>query len=74
MKLITISEMTCCKDGICAAVCPINLIDFKQGEYPVAIKEAEELCIKCGHCVVVCVADYNSSSTNWLSNPDMITT
>ena len=54
MNLITVAEKTCSKDGLCAAVCPINLIDFKSGEYPVAIKEAEELCIRCGHCVVVC--------------------
>ncbi|MDD2851908.1 MAG: nitroreductase family protein [Desulfuromonadaceae bacterium] len=54
MDLITVNKQTCTKDGLCAAVCPINLIDFKQGEYPAPIAEAEELCITCGHCVAVC--------------------
>ncbi|MEI6208378.1 MAG: nitroreductase family protein [Desulfuromonadales bacterium] len=54
MNLITVNEQTCNKDGLCAAVCPIHLINFKPGEYPAQIAEAEELCIKCGHCVTVC--------------------
>ncbi len=55
MNLITVNEQTCNRDGLCAAVCPINIIDFKPGVYPAQIAEAENLCIKCGHCVAVCL-------------------
>lgn len=56
MNLINVKEQTCNKDGRCAAVCPLGLIDFKPGQYPVQIPEAEELCIGCGHCVTVCLS------------------
>ena len=54
MKLFTINQETCNKDGLCAAVCPAGIIDSKDGEYPMPIAEADELCIRCGHCVAVC--------------------
>ncbi len=54
MNLLTINKESCVKDGICAAVCPANIILFKNGEYPVPVKRAEEYCIRCGHCVAVC--------------------
>jgi nitroreductase/NAD-dependent dihydropyrimidine dehydrogenase PreA subunit len=54
MNFIEANQQTCNQDGICAAVCPMNLIDFTKGEYPTPIAEAEELCIRCGHCVAAC--------------------
>ena len=54
MNLININEHTCSKDGLCAAVCPLGLIDFTSGQYPIEIAAAEELCLRCGHCVAVC--------------------
>ena len=33
MNLINVNEHTCNKDGRCAAVCPLGLIDFTPGEY-----------------------------------------
>ena len=56
MNLIDINRQTCSRDGICAEVCPYQLISFREGEYPAPIDEAEELCIRCGHCVAVCPA------------------
>ncbi|WDP90375.1 MAG: nitroreductase family protein [Desulfobacter sp.] len=54
MNLFEIDQQTCNKDGICAAVCPAKIIDFRKGRLPVPIAGAEKACIKCGHCVAVC--------------------
>lgn len=54
MNLINIDEKTCNSDGICAAVCPAALISIKKGEFPEPIAGAEEICIRCGHCVASC--------------------
>lgn len=54
MALLIVNEKTCNKDGICAAVCPMGIIDFVAGEFPAASADAENLCIACGHCVAVC--------------------
>ncbi len=54
MALLRVNEKTCNRDGICAAVCPVGIIDFSQGRLPEASTDAGELCIACGHCVAVC--------------------
>jgi nitroreductase/NAD-dependent dihydropyrimidine dehydrogenase PreA subunit len=54
MSLFEINRETCNQDGICAAACPVALIDFQKGGYPTPIPEAEQMCIRCGHCVAVC--------------------
>lgn len=54
MPLLSIDETLCKKDGICAAECPMGIIHWKKGEFPVPVKQAPELCINCGHCVAVC--------------------
>ena len=54
MNLIHIDQETCNKDGICAAVCPAQIIAFKTGDYPGLAEGAEAACIRCGHCVAVC--------------------
>lgn len=55
MSLFTVSEDKCIKDGICAAVCPANLIDFNdKNNVPVPIPHADIFCINCGHCVSAC--------------------
>jgi ferredoxin len=43
MALFNIDTEICNQDGICAAVCPSMVIDFRKGEFPVAATEAEEL-------------------------------
>lgn len=53
--MINIDLDRCKRDRICAAECPMMLIGFKDRDaYPAAVLGAEELCIKCGHCVSVC--------------------
>ncbi len=54
MARLTVDEKTCNRDGICAAVCPVGIIDFSKGQLPAASAEAFDLCIACGHCVAVC--------------------
>ena len=55
MTLFSIDEKKCKRDGICAAVCPLGIIETaNENALPVPSPDADELCIKCGHCVAVC--------------------
>ena len=54
MDLFEVNTQTCNKDGICAAVCPAGIIEMRKGECPTPTAGAEDLCIRCGHCVAVC--------------------
>jgi nitroreductase/NAD-dependent dihydropyrimidine dehydrogenase PreA subunit len=53
VALITINRETCNQDEICAAVCPAGILEIRDG-IPLPINDADELCIRCGHCVAVC--------------------
>ena len=55
MDLFSVDEKLCKKDGICAAECPLAIIDFQDKEKtPRPFAHSESLCINCGHCVSVC--------------------
>jgi nitroreductase/ferredoxin len=55
MALFSVDEKKCNKDGICAAECPLSIIDFKdKGNVPKPYDHSESMCINCGHCVAVC--------------------
>jgi nitroreductase/NAD-dependent dihydropyrimidine dehydrogenase PreA subunit len=54
VRLLEVDQGSCKQDGICAAVCPVGIIDFEEGGYPRPIGGAEALCIRCGHCVAAC--------------------
>lgn len=55
MSLFTVDPEKCNRDGICAAECPIKIIEFKgKKSVPIPVPGAEALCIRCGHCVAVC--------------------
>ncbi len=54
MTLLNIDQDTCTQDGLCIKACPAGLIEFGTNGYPRPIAEADELCIRCGHCVAVC--------------------
>jgi len=53
MALFTVDQALCNGDGICAAECPMMIIQMVEGT-PVPAKGAEKMCINCGHCVAVC--------------------
>ena len=58
MELIQIDKRKCKRDGICVAVCPMNILE--QGakkDYPSVNPDNQALCILCGHCVAVCPHD-----------------
>ncbi|OPX86483.1 MAG: Coenzyme F420:L-glutamate ligase [Pelotomaculum sp. PtaB.Bin104] len=54
-NLFKINHQTCRQDGLCAAVCPLQLITLNRKDgFPAPIEKAEKQCIHCGHCVAVC--------------------
>jgi NAD-dependent dihydropyrimidine dehydrogenase PreA subunit len=55
MSLFTIDPVKCKRDGFCAEVCPLHLIDFTDREAaPKPVEGGEEECLRCGHCMSVC--------------------
>ncbi len=57
MSLINVDGEKCTGDGLCTQECPMKILAMSEMDAkktPVAAAKAEELCIKCGHCVAVC--------------------
>jgi nitroreductase/NAD-dependent dihydropyrimidine dehydrogenase PreA subunit len=55
MSLFEIDQTKCKRDGFCVSDCPAQIIQMKTKEsFPAPVDGADELCIKCGHCVAVC--------------------
>lgn len=55
MKLLTIDETKCKKDGLCASECPLVIIKLKGGDgFPEIVPGGEDICNRCGHCVAIC--------------------
>ncbi|OGU16382.1 MAG: hypothetical protein A2076_03095 [Geobacteraceae bacterium GWC2_53_11] len=54
MRHIMVDQKACKHDGICTAVCPMSIIEMKDGSVPNLVAGLEDLCISCGHCVAVC--------------------
>lgn len=48
-----IDKEKCTQCGLCAADCPVLIIDPKS-EYPEIKEGKEEQCIKCQHCLAIC--------------------
>jgi len=55
MSLLTVDREKCKRDGICAEICPMGIIEFKDKDaFPTLTDGGNKLCISCGHCVAVC--------------------
>jgi len=53
MPLFEIDTHRCDGDGICALECPARIIKMVENR-PTPVEDAEQICIRCGHCVAVC--------------------
>jgi len=61
---LLVNEEKCNKCGMCAAECPICIIQMVEKEtLPSWVDGAEALCINCGHCIAVCPTDALELST-----------
>ena len=54
MSLLIVNTDKCKKDGICAADCPIAIIQVDKDTGPGIVPGGDEACLRCGHCVAVC--------------------
>lgn len=55
MSLFIVDQKKCKRDGICAAVCPGQIIvQSDKKAFPSLLEHGEEFCINCGHCVAAC--------------------
>lgn len=55
MSLFTIDQKKCKRDGMCAKVCPAQIILLEDKDaFPTLAENSEEFCINCGHCTAVC--------------------
>ncbi len=45
---------TCKKCGLCAEVCPNQIMEWVEGKEPGFRADRLSLCIQCGHCMAVC--------------------
>ena len=68
MNSFIVDTELCRKDGICAKVCPIQIIDGNVGEYPSMSSHKVRVCIGCGQCMAFCPA--NACSAPGLSSQD----
>ncbi len=62
MSFFTVDAEKCTLCGACLDECPFALLEMKtRSSVPtpreIAVRSAEERCINCGHCVVICATD-----------------
>ncbi|MDO8785795.1 MAG: nitroreductase family protein [Syntrophales bacterium] len=82
MSIFVVDENKCTHDGACVSECPIRIIELKdENSVPTLLDGADELCVKCGHCVAVCASGALSHTAmtpeqctpvrrEWLLNPE----
>lgn len=55
MSSLVIDPEKCTRDGLCMLDCPARLFARENpGDIPQWIENAEDQCIKCGHCMAIC--------------------
>ncbi len=57
MISLTVDREECKKCSSCILECPFDLINEDKEGYPQLRKAAVKKCIRCGHCMAVCMAD-----------------
>ncbi len=85
MAFLTVKD-NCGGDGVCAEVCPVGILKMDpEKKIPVPIEGAEDICIRCGHCVAVCplkalsldtipVEDCPDLPRDWRLTPEQVRT
>jgi len=48
-----IDQSLCIRCGLCAADCPVSIIDMRSG-WPAIAPAREAACLKCQHCLAIC--------------------
>lgn len=66
MNSFIVDTTLCRKDGICAKVCPVRIIDGEAGSFPSMAPHMARVCIGCGQCMAFCPA--NACSAPGLSS------
>jgi NAD-dependent dihydropyrimidine dehydrogenase PreA subunit len=65
MSHLAVNAEKCNQDGICIKACPAAVIELSsEDNLPVAVKDFEDYCLACGHCVAVCPT--GAFSMEWL--------
>ena len=65
MSPFSIDAEKCNRDGICVKACPTAVIELSASdELPAPVKDFEDYCLACGHCVAVCPT--GAFSLDWL--------
>lgn len=54
MEFFALDKESCCKDGLCAKVCPCAVITIDAEGYPELRPRSARNCISCGHCMAIC--------------------
>jgi nitroreductase/NAD-dependent dihydropyrimidine dehydrogenase PreA subunit len=54
LELFQIDKETCNHCELCVQVCVGGFVEMEKGGYPRQSDDAEEICIRCGHCVTIC--------------------
>lgn len=55
MAIFSVDTSRCRRDGACAAVCPVSIVDLPAGGGPPQVPREKALwCIRCGHCEAAC--------------------
>lgn len=57
MISLTVNQEECQKCYSCILECPFDLINQDKEGFPQLRKAAVKKCIRCGHCMAVCIAD-----------------
>ncbi len=55
MALFVVDSEKCKRDAICVNECPMRIIEMKdKNSPPTPVDKADDLCVRCGHCVAIC--------------------
>jgi ferredoxin len=66
----SVDRRTCTGCGLCAAICPSEVLEFKDRQ--VLVRQSAFGCIACGHCMMVCPSGSITVTGRGLSPGDVV--